>query len=245
VRTLRFYVPLDLSEGGVIQAPDSTARHISQVLRLRVEDEIILFNGNDIEYSAQIVEIKKKSVLLKILDSKAVSKESEAKIHLIQAISKGDRMDWVIQKSVELGVSSIQPVTSKRNNVKLSSDRLAKKILHWQGIVASACEQCGRNTLPDIYPVLDLSSAIENLPIQHSTNRIILNPQSSKKLQSAEFKENSFSLAVGPEGGFDENEIAYLERMGFESYNLGSRILRTETAAISAIALLQALHGDL
>lgn len=244
MRTLRFYVPFDLSKGDIINAPENTARHIAQVLRLSINDEITLFNGDNCEYSANIVEIKKKTVVLRVTAVERVNRESGISIHLIQAISKGDRMDWVVQKAVELGVTCIQPVTTKRTNVSLSADRFEKKLIHWQGIINSACEQCGRNVLPELLPVVSLESAV-SVTHQSPTNKMILNPRSAQRIRDASFDCDSFVLAVGPEGGFDDAEVELLIQSGFGAYSLGPRILRTETAAISCITLLQALKGDL
>lgn len=245
MRTLRFYLPHPLVVGEYIQVPDNTSRHISQVLRLREGEEVTVFNGNNCEYTAVISGIEKKSVQLKILTELQRSKESGIQIHLIQGISKGDRMDWVIQKATELGVTSIQPVNSKRTNVNLSLNRADKKLAHWSGIINSACEQCGRNLLPELHAVMDLNTVVKDHYFSQIDNKIILNPFSSSKLQQTDMPGSQFVLAIGPEGGFDPLEIKNLEEAGFKSFSLGPRILRTETAAIAGITLLQALFGDL
>ena len=244
MRTTRFYIPQSITLGDVLQVPDNTARHMVQVLRLQVSDEVILFTGNNIEYQAIISEIKKKFVLVKIVGEKANSIESPVHIHLIQAISKGDRMDWVIQKAVELGVASILPVTSERTNVSLKGERQGKKLDHWQGVINSACEQCGRNHIPNLHPLQSLGEAVSVLS-QHEAHRIILDPRSENKLQSQNWGSKNLILAIGPEGGFSEQEVEFLLQSSFQSYNLGPRILRTETAAIAGISLLQAFAGDL
>ncbi|MDX1810554.1 MAG: 16S rRNA (uracil(1498)-N(3))-methyltransferase [Gammaproteobacteria bacterium] len=245
MRTLRFYIPQDLSVGDKFQAPENVSRHILQVLRLRLNDEVTLFNGNNVEYLAVISDISKKKLLLEIRQQQEISRESKTKIHLVQSISKGDRMDWVVQKAVELGVSSIQPVISHRTVVNLSSERGEKKLRHWQGIAIAACEQCGRNHLPEILPIVSLESLLPKFAEDKQSHKLILNPYSEQRIQTTDFNMDSFVLLVGPEGGLDDQEVSAVEQAGFNSYKMGPRILRTETAAISCITLLQALQGDL
>lgn len=231
--------------GDKFQAPENVSRHILQVLRLRLNDEVTLFNGNNVEYLAVISDISKKKLLLEIRQQQEISRESKTKIHLVQSISKGDRMDWVVQKAVELGVSSIQPVISHRTVVNLSSERGEKKLRHWQGIAIAACEQCGRNHLPEILPIVSLESLLPKFAEDKQSHKLILNPYSEQRIQTTDFNMDSFVLLVGPEGGLDDQEVSAVEQAGFNSYKMGPRILRTETAAISCITLLQALQGDL
>ncbi len=231
--------------GDVIKAPENTARHIAQVLRLRVNDEVTLFAGDGMEYRAKILDVSKKQLSLEITTAIANSLESNIRIHLIQAVSKGDRMDWVIQKAVELGVTSIQPVTSSRTHVNLSVERFEKKRLHWQAVAIAACEQCGRNVVPEVRPVAALFDVAQGYRAHSSMQKILLSPQSNAKYRHDKSTADDFLLAIGPEGGFSDQEEQQLIALGFESYRLGPRILRTETAAITAISILQAYHGDL
>lgn len=244
MRTLRFYVPQPLSVGDTFNVPDSTARHMVQVLRLPLNAEITLFNGDDCEYCARIIAVQKKRVQVEVFHVHTVSRESPINLQLVQAVAKGDRMDWIIQKAVELGVASIQPVISQRSNVNLPSDRWQKKLAHWQGIITSACEQCGRNRVPDIFNVKPLAEIAEQTA-SLDAHKVIFSPKSQTLLSAQQFSGVDFIMAVGPEGGFDDDEEAFLAQKGYDLYNLGPRILRTETAAISAIALVQALAGDL
>lgn len=229
----------------MFEAPENTARHMVQVLRLRIGDSVLLFNGNNTEYSAVISELKKKTVVLNVIGENVVSRESSIQIHLIQAISKGDRMDWVVQKAVELGVSSIRPVISKRNNVNLSGDRMDKKTQHWAGIISSACEQCGRNQLPLLHDIKPLEASVVESDLQSSCHKIMLDPLGKHNLKNDIAGISSFAVAIGPEGGFDEIETKFLVDNGFTSYNFGPRIFRTETAAIACLSVLQAIAGDL
>ncbi len=245
MRRPRFYIPQPLAVGKSVEAPENTVRHMSQVLRLRCGDEVVLFNGDNREYPAVIRQMQKKRVWLEVLSVRTHSLESPLQIHLLQAVSKGERMDWVVQKAVELGVSTIQPVLAARTNVKLSPERFEKKRQHWQGIVHSACEQCGRNFVPSVSPVELLSKAAATYANDESWARLMLNPMSQRKILATDFTARHLVLAVGPEGGFAEADCQILARAGFLPCSLGPRILRTETAAIAALSILQAHAGDL
>lgn len=220
----------------------AASHHVGQVLRMKVAEKLILFSGNNYEYEAEIVAIDKKKVHVRLLQERKQSRESPKAIHLIQGISKGDKMDFVVQKAVELGVTRISPVITEHCAFRLDKARLEKKWLQWQAIAISACEQCGRNFLP----VLDKPcSLLDYLSSKSVFEHFILMPQSPKTWRDYTFDADGFSLFIGPEGGLSPKENSLLEKEGCMPLSLGPRILRTETAAIAVLTLFQALGGDL
>lgn len=243
MRVLRFYVPLTFTVGEHYTLPEDKVRHIVQVLRLSVGAEIVLFNGDGSEYLATLIEVSKKLARVTILTKSPTDRESPLMIHLLQGLSKGDRMDITIQKTVELGVSSIFPVGTARSNVKLTGERLAKKSAHWEKIIQSACEQSGRNILPELHSPSSLESALN----QYASNpvlKLILHPFANKRLRDIDIKLGEVVLLIGPEGGFSEAELLLAEESGFLPLSLGPRVLRTETAPMAVIAGLQSRWGD-
>ena len=212
------------------------------VLRMQPGAALTLFSGDNREYSAVISALLKKKVMVTIIAVQDISRESHRKIHLAQAISKGDRMELVIQKAVELGAASITPLITARCVVRLDAERLHKKQLQWQAIAIAACEQSGRNLVPMIYQ----ASALEPFLLQNrATTKFILDPRSTKSLRDVSLPTGDIALLIGPEGGLSDDEVALAEHALFQPIRLGPRILRTETAAIVAIGVLQALCGDL
>lgn len=244
MRSFRFYAPIALHVGKSFPLPDDKARHVVQVLRLAVGAEFVIFNGDGFEYSVRLTEAKKKHATVDVLTKTSVNKESSLSIHLLQGLSKGDRMDVTIQKCVELGVSLISPVHTSRSNVKLNDERADKKCLHWAKIIQSACEQSGRNVLPKLTPPTNFD-VIVNQYASSSALKLILHPLAFKALRDFAEQSNEVVILVGPEGGFEEAELCLAERCGFISLSLGPRVLRTETAAMALIASLQARWGDL
>lgn len=244
MRQLRFYIPFELQPGESYQIPDVKARHIVQVLRLAVGEEFILFNGDGKEYSAKLVEATKKNARVTILSVETVNRESNLQVHLIQGLSKGDRMDATIQKCVELGVNLIYPVSTCRSNVKINENRMEKKHAHWRGVITAACEQSGRNVIPE----LKMAKQFEEVVSEYAASpalKLILHPAAGKTLfQLKEIPEN-LVLLVGPEGGFSEKEVEFAEKSGFQHLSLGVRVLRTETAAMAVVAGIQAKWGDI
>lgn len=242
MRTVRIYQPTKLfADLTVILTPEA-ANHLVRVLRFEVNDQFTVFNGDGGEYLAKIIEIKKQQVVIHIESYKNHSVESPLKIHLGQAISRNEKMDFTIQKAVELGVTAITPLTTERCGVKLSADRWEKKLQHWQGVITSACEQSGRNFIPTIYPPMVLSQWLAR---SQADLKMILHPVGTKKIHDLKNHPQSIDLLVGPEGGFDELEINMAQQHQFISLQLGPRILRTETAALVAITTMQCLWGDL
>ncbi|WP_395344780.1 16S rRNA (uracil(1498)-N(3))-methyltransferase [Ningiella sp. W23] len=242
MRISRFYTPQILNADREVTLEAATSHYISNVLRLKEHAPIVLFNGDGADYPAEISQIHKKQTLAFVNAQISLNVESPLRIHLAQGISKGDRMDYALQKAVELGVTQISPIISERCSVKLSEQRWQKKHEQWMKIIISACEQCQRNVLPELHHPIPFSQFIAK---QTPMRRLILAPGSQRYLSGIARCEQGFQLLVGPEGGFSEQEIYTAEQIGYSSVNMGPRILRTETAAAVSIAVLQTLHGDL
>jgi 16S rRNA (uracil1498-N3)-methyltransferase len=242
MRIIRIYYPFVLSTDTLVSLTDDAANHVANVLRAKTGQAVVLFNGDGNEYSAELFEVAKRKVIARVDSKLSISIESPLSIHLGQGISRGDRMEWVIQKSVELGVTEITPIITERCGVKLSQQRWSKKHEQWQKLAVAACEQCGRNVLP----VLHEPSLFKDW-VNLSTNqvRLTLHPRAEKAFRHVSMPSAGVRLLIGPEGGFSDQEIYQTEQSGFQTIQLGPRILRTETAAISAISALQAIHGDL
>jgi len=241
MRIPRIYCPEPLQTGATLALSDSAAKHIQRVLRLQTNNPVTLFDGNDSQAEAIITQSNKQGVQVRIESVSHVSLRSPLHINLLQGISRGERMDYTIQKSVELGVSSIQPVFTERTMVQLTDKRLDKRLLHWQGVIISACEQCGRNDLPQLLKPVSLPELLAtNIP----GIKLLLSLQATNTL-SKPSPDQPVTLLIGPEGGLSETEQTMAMDAGFDGVRLGQRILRTETAAITAIATLQALWGDL
>lgn len=205
-------------------------------------DALILFNGDGCEYAATIASVDRKSVQIAIGAAASVDNESPLKIHLGIAVSKGERMDWVIQKATELGVAQITPLQSERVDVRLRGEREEKKLAHWRGIAIAACEQCRRNRIPVIDDVQPLAAWVAET---RAEKKFVLHHRSDAALSAEPIAPRSVALLIGPEGGLGDSEIALAERAGFASLRLGPRVLRTETAPLAAIGVLQFLWGDL
>jgi 16S rRNA (uracil1498-N3)-methyltransferase len=239
----RFYCPDKLSVGAIASLPETAATHAARVLRMQVGDAAILFNGDGIDYACELASVQKSGVTARILSSEVVTSESPLDILLLQGISSGDRMDYTIQKAVELGVRAIQPIATERSVVKLNQERAEKRLAHWQQIVISACEQCGRAFVPEVLAPLSLSQWLTQHP-QDEASRILLNPVGAMQLSQLSKPLAQIQLLIGAEGGLSAHEIEAATAHGFQSIILGPRILRTETAALTAIASMQTLWGD-
>ncbi len=239
MRSHRFYTDIELSENTLVNLPSQAAHHCGQVLRYKVGDNLTVFNGDGFDYYATIDRLEKKSCQIKIEKKIDPQNESPLKIHLYQGIARGDKMDLIIQKAVELGVTAITPIFTERCNVKLEGKRLDKKIQHWQQIQLSACEQSGRA----IIPAFNTATHLHQTP-QQSASSFYLEPTSNQGFGDLP-EQSLMSLFIGPEGGFAEKEINFLEKIGCQGLKMGPRILRTETAGLSAIAILQSHFGDI
>jgi 16S rRNA (uracil1498-N3)-methyltransferase len=237
----RFYLDQPLAPGARFSLPPGPARHAARALRLAVDDVITLFNGRGGEFAARIERIHKDEVAVSVTGFADVERESRLSVTLAQGISSGERMDYTLQKAVELGVTAIQPIAARRSVVKLAGERADKRVAHWQGVVASACEQCGRNQVPTVAPPLTLAHWLG----QNSGGRLLfLSPLAEARLAELPSPDAEDCLVAGPEGGFEADEIAALRTAGAVPVRLGPRVLRTETAALAALAAMQTLWGD-
>ncbi len=217
------------------------SRHLRDVLRFKIGDHLLLFNGDGWEYAAAIIAISKRALTVSIHKAKAKNLESPLMIHMGQVISKGEHMEFTLQKATELGVSIITPLFSTRSDVQLKGDREEKKLAHWQRIMISACEQCGRNRIPQLLPPLDIYQWVQR---REEETKFMLDHHAEDKIATQHITQ-SIALLIGPEGGLTAEEKTYAKKNHFISLKLGPRILRTETAGIAAIVALQVLKGDL
>jgi len=241
MRIPRIYQPGALAPQQIIALADESANHVGRVLRMQSGDALILFNGDGFDYPALITETGKKSVLVQINAKLENQVESPLKIHLGQGISRGDRMDFAIQKAVELGVTAITPLFTERCGVKLDAERLQKRTEQWQKIAISACEQSGRSVVPTVYPALNLDKWLGQ-PTEEL--KLTLDPWAKDTIKTLT-PVTAVRLVIGPEGGFSDREVQLTTSAGFVAVQLGPRVLRTETAALTAISALQLQMGDL
>ncbi|HFC8468431.1 TPA: 16S rRNA (uracil(1498)-N(3))-methyltransferase [Neisseria subflava] len=237
----RFYVDFALSPDSVVELPDNVVRHLN-VLRVKNTEEIVLFNGNGKSYPALPEVLEKRRASVQILREEATDNESPLNITLVQAVSAAERMDFTLQKSVELGVAEIRPVISERCVVRLSGERAEKRVARWQEIVVSACEQSGRNIVPKVLPLVTYAQALQQLP--QETAKLLMSLNRAQKLSDVQPQSGKVVFMVGPEGGWTEKEEQQAFDAGFQSVTLGKRVLRTETASLAAIAAMQTLWGD-
>lgn len=243
-RTPRFHVTERLRVNSTITLDAPTSRHV-QALRLRRGDRITLFNGDGIEYGAELIELAKRGAIAQIREASAHDTESPLSITLAQGVCAAERMDWVIQKATELGVARIAPVITSRSIVRLSSERQERRETHWQNVAIAACEQCRRNRVPEVLVAQRFDHFIGTVP--EAQVRIALDPSASATiatLAAPVIPDKSVLLFVGPEGGLSQDERALLADRNFTFVRFGPRILRTETAPLAVIATLQALWGD-
>ena len=237
----RFYVDFALSPDSVVKLPDDVVRHLN-VLRVKNTEEIVLFNGNGKVYPALPEVLEKRHASVRILREEATDNESPLNITLVQAVSAAERMDFTLQKSVELGVAEIRPVISERCVVRLSGERAEKRVARWQEIVVSACEQSGRNIVPKVLPLTTYAQALQQL--SQETTKLLMSLNRAQKLSDVQPQSGKVVFMVGPEGGWTEKEEQQAFDAGFQSVTLGKRVLRTETASLAAIAAMQTLWGD-
>ncbi|MEZ5502095.1 MAG: 16S rRNA (uracil(1498)-N(3))-methyltransferase [Halioglobus sp.] len=241
MRITRIYTDQALHSDTVVTLESEPSRHLARVLRLGVGDRLTLFNGGAGEYPAEITAIDKSCVHARTGTHLRAERESLLNLHLGIAISRGERMDWIVQKSTELGVSSLTPLYTEHGGVRLAGERAGKKLAHWRKIAISACEQCGRNRLPDIHDLQTLEAWLHSTAAER---KYVLHHR-APGVPRANAAPASIALLVGPEGGLSEREIASAEQAGYSSLRLGPRVLRTETAPLAAIAILQAYWGDM
>jgi len=239
----RIHTPAILRTGTTQQLPESAAVHVTRVLRLAAGDPITLFDGTGTDYEAVLKVVARSGVVAQVGRGHVVERESPLAVTLLQGISRGPRMDTVMQKATELGVHRLQPVQTGRSVVRLDAERAEARREHWQRIVISACEQCGRSILPEVLPARPLGEALQLLA--PGTVGLTLDPRGSAGLDELVGTSSTVALAIGPEGGFTDEEVQTLIKAGFRGLRLGPRILRTETAPLAALAILQFARGDL
>ena len=244
MRLTRVHVAAPLAPGSEIALPESATTHLSRVLRLGIGDACVLFNGDGHDYAAQIVAAGKREVRVRVGAATAVDRESPLRLVLLQGIARGEKMDLILQKATELGVSEVHPLSSQRSEVKLDDTRAEKRLAHWQSVVVSACEQSGRAIVPRVSAPVSLAAALGALPA--GGLRLILDPDGGLSLPTLAWESTApILLAVGPEGGWSPLDRDQLHAASFQGLRMGPRILRTETAGLAAIAALQARFGDL
>ena len=239
----RLYISQPISGNKELTVEGEQAHYLSRVLRLKPGSNVTLFDGSGSEYPSVVVAAKRQIVVLQIGQAVSRDTESHLPLRLIQGISRGERMDFVVQKATELGVQRISPVLSEFSVVKLKSDRAQRRMQHWNKIAQSACEQCGRNKLPIIDEPIALHELLQRNEI--AACKLLLQPCAPVSLQQIDKVESAVDLLIGPEGGLSDAEIELATHAGFTAVSLGPRVMRTETAALAAVAIIQALWGDL
>lgn len=242
MHTPRFFCPVAPVIGQLFDLPANAAHHAVRVLRLTVGDGVMVFDGSGAEWPAQIAHIEAGRCRLAVAAARFPLVESPLAVVLGQGLTQADKYDLVLQKAVELGVAGVTALALQRSVVRLDGERAAKRHAHWQAVASAACEQCGRVRLPLIEPVSSLAHWIAGLPAD--SLRLHLGPEAALSVADLPAPTGAVALAVGPEGGFTDEEVAQLTAAGFLSVRLGPRILRTETAALAALAALQSWHGD-
>ncbi|HMT91460.1 16S rRNA (uracil(1498)-N(3))-methyltransferase [uncultured Thiothrix sp.] len=243
MRIPRFYCPCLLTVEQSLTLPEEVFRHAIQVLRLQVGESLLLFNGEGGEYLANLTEINKRSATVLIQSFDPSERESSLALTLVQALVKPDKMDFALQKAVELGMSAFQPLITQRSVVRTDKEKIEKKLQHWQAVTISACEQSGRTRLPKIYAPQTLDQYLSEL--SDSTTYLLLAPESTQDLSQVTVRTNHLAVLIGPEGGFTTEEVEACLAAKMQGIALGKRILRAETASTSVLAILQLLHGDL
>ena len=239
MRLSRFFIDAPLALGQ-LQLPETQAHYIGRVLRHTAGDAVQLFDGSGREFLGELTEVDKKRVRVELRETFAGLGESPLRIHLGQGLSRGERMDWAIQKATELGASAISPIVSERCEVRLKDERADKRMAHWRQVAISACEQCGRSLIPTIHPPIGLDDWLEQVEAEL---KLVLHPVAEPWASHA--RPGSLAFLIGPEGGLTEAEVEQAKTHGFHAARLGPRVLRTETAPVVALSVAQQLWGDL
>jgi 16S rRNA (uracil1498-N3)-methyltransferase len=243
MRNPRVFIEQALTSETELVLPEAPSNHLLRVLRLRPGAALTLFNGRGGEYQAELLSTQARGAQLRVGVHRAIERESPLQLMLMQGISRGERMDLIMQKATELGVTRIVPVSTEFCVVRLDDKQALRRREHWQAIVISACEQCGRNRVPEVAPIIDFAAACGGVAAAHS--KLLLSPEGSISLTAAAQTLTAVTLVIGPEGGLSEREKLLATQHGFIACRLGPRVLRTETAPLAALAVLQALAGDL
>ena len=244
MRITRLHADLPLADGTELTLPARSSEHAVRVLRLEAGDPLTLFNGDGSDYQAIIGAIAKHAVTVRITSHQLLQNESTLPLVLAQGIARGDKMDLIVQKATELGAIAMVPLLTERSEVRLDGPRALKRVAHWQSVAISACEQSGRARVPRIHPIQPLADWLAGLA-DHDALRLALMPQAAATIRGLHFAQAGGVLVIGPEGGLGDGDIRMLEEHGFLGLRLGPRILRTETAGLTALSALQACHGDL
>jgi len=239
----RLYVPASLNEHAKIELDAERAHYLGRVLRMKPGDALTLFNGDGDEYAATLGSLGRNSAALELKEKRDADVESPLQVRLVQGIARGERMDFVVQKATELGVREIVPVLTERAVVRLSDSRAERRQAHWRKIAVAACEQCGRNVIPEIVTPMTLTQHLDRA--KDTALRIALVPEARSSLREAGYAEGLLEVLVGPEGGLAPAEIDAVAASGYRSCTIGPRILRTETAGIATLVAAQVLWGDL
>lgn len=242
MRSPRVYHPDRLQVGRDATLDEASSHHLGRVLRMKVGDAVTLFDGTGGEYQGVIRGVERSGVRVRVEAFEPVERESILEVGLVQAVSAGERMEFTLQKAVELGVAWIRPITTRRSKVRLDAERAEKRVAHWQRVVNAACEQSGRNRVPFVRPLLEFTAWLAEPAA--TSHRLVLQPSAERRLSGIGPLQGSVELLAGCESGLADEEIDLVLRYGFEPVRLGPRVLRTETAAIAALAALQALWGD-
>lgn len=240
---IRLYEPVPLVVGESIELSEHAKHYLLTVLRLRLQDELILFNGEGGEYHATITHLSKKQLQVTINHFQDKDLESPLQIHLAQSLPKGDKLDYITQKAVELGVASITPIIAERSQGRLSKEQAQKKRARLQEIAIAACEQCGRNLVPVIHPPATLTDWLSST--DHASFRYILTPHETSVQLGETRPPGPVYFLIGPEGGFTESEYSKAKEHGLLPFSMGKRVLRTETASLAAVCILQWCWGDM
>lgn len=243
MRTTRIHIDQPLAQAAELPLPAQAAEHVVRVLRMNAGDVLTVFNGDGYDYAATLISVGKRDVMLRIDSREEVTNESPLKLTLAQGVARGEKMDLIVQKATELGVARIVPLFTERSEVKLDASRAEKRLLHWQAVAASACEQSGRVRVPEVAAAQPLQAWLESLS-NDDAQRLALLPEGTLRAREVQFSASGGLLVIGPEGGLGDRDVSALRDAGFQGLRLGPRILRTETAGLAALAALQALHGD-
>lgn len=243
MRLTRVFVDRPVSAGQQLLLEGSAANHLMRVLRLRSGDALTVFDGSGGEFAARVAQFRRETVVVSVQEHRALERESPLSLTLAQGISRGERMDWIVQKATELGVSRIVPVFTKRSVVRLDEKQAERKLQHWRAIAVAACEQCGRNRIPTLAAPVDFFEVIA--PDPSGCDRLLLSPTGDLRIDDLEGVRAEITVLIGPEGGLEDSEHEAAMAAGFKAVRLGPRVLRTETAAVAALTIIQRYFGDL
>jgi 16S rRNA (uracil1498-N3)-methyltransferase len=242
----RFYHSKPININETIVMDNFAAHHALKVMRLKINDQLILFNGDGSDFTGQVIRISKRQVEVSIKSKKNIKNESNLKVILLQALTSSEKMDLIIQKTTELGISEIQPIICERSIVKIKKEKIEKKLSHWLQVSIAACEQCGRAKIPTIHKPENIIKYLEKITDSDKITKIILSPEATKSLDNVthNMKRNIIVL-IGPEGDFTKQELDFSIQKGFSPIKIGPRILRTETAPMCILSILQYKYGDI